>query len=301
MNNTGSDNTGQAGQKKKSPVGLFVLAGILAIALIGMIVSYFIQKNNMIEMEQILTEEKDSLTHELVLMIEAYDTLKSDNDTLNAQLTIEQEKIERLLAINASNAQVIRTYKKEITTMREIMKSYIVQIDSLNTRNKILVAENSQIKEQITKVERSNQELSRAREELSSKVEIARVIQAKDIVPQPLNKKRKETDRIDRMVNLMVCFTLRENPIAEAGKKTVLMRVLRPDGLVVTTSPDNLFEYNGETLIYTESRTVDYLNQDVELCIYVDNNGDFIEGNYTVELYLEGSLIGTGEFILKSR
>ena len=111
-----------------------------------------------------------------------YDTLKSNNDTLNAKLIEEQSKIERLLSINASNAQKIRTYRKEISTMREIMKSYIVQIDSLNTRNKMLVAENQDIKAEISRVERSNEELSKVKEELSSKVEVASVIQAKDVV-----------------------------------------------------------------------------------------------------------------------
>jgi ribosomal protein L21 len=285
--------------KSKTPVILFVTAAVLATALIAVGVLYCVQKNNMVEMEKVLTEEKDSLANELVLLMHGYDTLKTNNDTLNAKLVEEQEKIERLLSINASNAQLIRTYKKEIGTMREIMKSYIVQIDSLNTRNKLLVAENLEIKEQINRVEQSNQELSKVREELSTKVEIASVIQAKDIRPTPLNQKRKETDRVSRMVNLMVCFTLRENAIAEAGSKTVYMRVLRPDSLLVTISPDNVFQAGDDNLIYTESRTVDYLNQDVEMCIYVDNNGDFIEGTYSVELYLEGALIGTGSFMLR--
>ena len=253
----------------------------------------------MIDMELVLTEEKDSLANELILLMHGYDTLKTNNDTLNAQLMVEQEKIKRLLSINASNVQLIRTYKKEISTMRNIMKSYIVQIDSLNTRNKILVAENIQIREEISRVEKSNVELSKAREELTTKVVIASVIQAKDIMSSPLNKKRKETDRVDRMVNLMVCFTLRENPIADAGDKTVFIRVVRPDGLLVTISPDNIFTFKEETLIYTESRTVEYLNQDVELCIYVDNNGDFIEGTYSLELYLEGEKIGVGSFMLR--
>lgn len=297
--NQSSPGQNPAPVKKKIPLGLFVLTGILATALAVIVVMYFVQKNNMVEMEMILTEEKDSLANELVLLMHGYDTLKTNNDTLNAQLVQEQEKIKRLLSINASNTQLIRTYKKEISTMREIMKSYIVQIDSLNTRNKLLVAENLQIKEQISKVEQSNAELSKVREELTSKVEIASVIQAKDIYCSPLNKKRKETDRVDRMVNLMVCFTLRENPIAEAGKKTVFMRVIRPDDLLVTLSPDNIFAFNDENIIYTESRTVDYLNQDVELCIYVDNNGDFINGTYGVELYLDGEMIGTSSFLLK--
>ena len=64
----------------------------------------------------------------------------------------QKNKIVQLLSVNASNVQLIKKYKSEITTMREIMKSYIVQIDSLNTRNKMLVSENTEIKQQITQV-----------------------------------------------------------------------------------------------------------------------------------------------------
>ncbi len=288
-------------QPPKKPVALFVIVGVLATLLAALVVLFFLQRSNMFEMEQILTEEKDSLTNELVLLMHGYDTLKSNNDTLNAQLEEEQAKIERLLSINASNTQTIRTYRKEISTMREIMKSYIVQIDSLNTRNKILVAENQVIKAEISRVSQDNQELSKVKEELSSKVEIASVIQAKNVIAVCLNKKSKETDRLERMVNLRVCFTLRENPIAAAGKVTVFLRVTRPDGLVVATSPDNIFEFEEETMIFTESRTVDYMNQDVEMCIFVNNTTDFIGGNYKVDLYLEGSRIGSGEFMLKER
>ncbi|MCD4770730.1 MAG: hypothetical protein K8R35_11260 [Bacteroidales bacterium] len=284
---------------KNKTSGLFVIAAILGTILVAMIILFFVQRHNMIEMKTILTEEKDSLTNELVMLLYGYDTLKTNNDTLNAKLEAEKIKIERLLAINASNTQTIRTYRKEITTMRQIMKSYIVQIDSLNTRNKILIAENLVIKQQINRVERTNLELSKVKEELSSKVEIASVIQAKNIICQTLNKKRKETERLDRMINLRICFTLRENPIAEAGKKVVFIRVARPDGLIITKSPDNIFEAGEETFIFTENRTVDYLNQDVEMCIFVDNNGDFIKGNYTIDLYLEGEKIGSGSFMLK--
>jgi len=194
-------------------------------------------------MESMLTSEKDSLANELRLMIHGYDTLKSNNDTLNAQLEKEQDRIKQLLAINANNVQLIRTYRAEIGTMRNIMKSYIVQIDSLNTRNKILIAENEQIRGEISQVTRTNVELSKVREDLSAKVEIASVVQAKDIIVLGLNQKRKDTDRIDRMSTLSVCFTLRENPIAAAGRKTVYMRVIRPDGLVITDSPDNTFSH----------------------------------------------------------
>ncbi len=288
-------------QKKQVPIGMIALSIILSAVLIFLVIMYFDQKNKMIEMEEVLTQEKDSLANELRKMAASYDTLKTDNDTLNANLQKEKKRIIDLLSINASNAQLIKKYKSEISTMRDIMKSYIVQIDSLNTRNKILVAENIQIKDEMTKVQNTNVELNKVREELNAKVEIASVIQAKNIVSAALNKKRKETNRVNSLDKVRTCFTLRENPIAAAGQKEVFMRVIRPDSLVVTTSSDNIFNYKGNTLVYSANRTVDYLNQDVEMCIYLDNTGDFIIGTYSVELYLENNMIGKTTFVLSKR
>ena len=183
--------------------------------------------------------------------------------------------------------------------MKDIMKSYIVQIDSLNTRNKILVEENKQIREEISKVQSINEELETVRQQLNAQVEIASVIQAKDISAVAINKKRKETNRLNAVDKIRTCFTLRENPIAAAGEKEVFMRVIRPDALVITTSADNYFEAGEDKLIYSASRIADYMNQDIEMCIYLDNTGDFIAGTYEVELYLDGAIIGKSSFMLK--
>lgn len=283
---------------RKTPIGMIALSIILGAVLIFLIIMYFDQKHKMIEMETVLTEEKDSLANELKNMVFAYDTLKTNNDTLNASLEKEKNRIIQLLAINASNAQLIKKYRSEITTMREIMKSYIVQIDSLNTRNKMLAAENIQYRQQISKVQNTNVQLEREREQLTTKVATASVIQAKNIVAAALNKKRKETNRISLMESLRVCFTLRENAIAQAGQKEVFMRVIRPDSLVITGSPDNLFDFKGNKMIYSEKRMADYMNQDLEMCIFLSNTGDFITGNYSIELYLENNLIGRTTFML---
>jgi hypothetical protein len=287
--------------RKGIPIKMIATSIILAIVLIFIVFMYFDQKHKMVEMEAVLTHEKDSLATELRHMVNAYDTLKTNNDSLNAGLEKEKNKIIQLLSINASNVQLIKKYKSEIKTMRDIMKSYIVQIDSLNSRNKVLVAENSEIKQQMTRVRSSNTELSKVKEELSSKVEIASVIQAKNITAVSLNKKRKETTRINLLDKLRICFTLRENPLAKPGTKEVYMRVIRPDSLVITSSANNLFEYKGNKIIYSANREVDYMNQDIEMCIFLDNTGDFIIGNYSVELYLDDNIIGRTTFMLSKR
>lgn len=288
-------------QKKSAPIAMIFTTVILAAALIFLVVMYFDQKNKMVEIETVLTQEKDSLANELRLMVHGYDTLKTDNDTLMANLQRERDRIVQLLSINASNVQLLKKYRAEIGTMREIMKGYIVQIDSLNTLNQQLMAENIGIKQQISEVQNTNVELTRAKEELTSKVSVASVIQAKDINAVTLNKKRKETTRIANIDKLRICFTLRENPIAAAGEKEVFMRIIRPDSLVITTSPDNLFDFNGDKLVYSASRLVDYMNQDIEMCIFLDNTGDFIEGTYSVELYLENNIIGRTTFAMSRR
>ena len=288
-------------KKKSAPIAMIFTTVILAAALIFLVVMYFDQKNKMVDMETVLTQEKDSLQNELRLMVHGYDTLKTDNDSLMANLQREKTRIVQLLKVEASNVQLIKKYRAEIGTMREIMKGYIVQIDSLNTVNQQLVAENIGIKQQITEVQTTNVELEKAKEELTSKVVVASVIQAKDINAVTLNQKRKETTRINNIDKLRICFTLRENPIATAGEKEVFMRVIRPDSLVITTSPDNLFDYNGNKLVYSASRLVDYMNQDIEMCIFLDNTGDFIIGTYSVELYLENNIIGRTTFALAKR
>jgi hypothetical protein len=300
---TATNNFNKAGQgsNKDTSTKMITATIILGVILTFLVIMYFVQRHNMNEMETVLTEEKDSLANELRRISFAFDTLKTNNDTLNANLARDKEKIVQILAINESNVRLIRQYKKEIKTMREIMKSYIVQIDSLNTRNKMLVAENSEIRQEIKEVRNTNTELSKAKNELSSKVEVASVIQAKDIVAVPLNKKRKETNRVGLLDKLRICFILRENPIAKAGQKVVYLRVIRPDSLVIATSPDNLFEYRKNKIIFSASREVDYMNQDIDMCIFLDNTGDFIIGNYSAELYLEGSIIGRTNFMLSKK
>jgi len=294
-----SDNyTGEEPGKSKTPVGMIAISIILGLLLIFLIFMYFDQRHKRVEMETALTEEKDSLANELRNMVHAYDTMKTNNDTLNAGLNKERQRIVDLLKVNASNVTLIKRYRNEITTMRDIMKSYIVQIDSLNSRNKLLSQENTEIRAQVDEMRNINTELSQVRENLTTKVEMASVVMATDVAATMLNKNGKDTKRLNYLDKLRVCFMIRANPIAAAGTKDVYLRIIRPDALVVTTSADNLFEFQGNQLVYSAVRQVDYTNEDIDACIFVDNNGDFVTGNYTAELYLDNNLIGQTVFAI---
>lgn len=278
---------------------LIISVVVLFLALSGLIYLYFNQKADMVEMEIVLTAEKDSLTNELQEMIIGYDTLKTSNVTLNIKLEEEQNKIKRLIQIQASNARKIQLYKKELGTLRSVMKSYIVQIDSLNTKNKQLIASNAEFQIKLESAERTNKQLSEIKNELSSKVEKASVILAKNIHAAPLNDRGKEKDKIDKIDKIRVCFTLRENPIVEPGKMDIYLRLMRPDSLILALAPENIFTFQDKQMVYSAMRTVEYLNKDIDVCIYFNDNEHFIVGKYSVDLFLKNTKIGTTTFILR--
>lgn len=291
-------NSSEAKPKRKAPVFLIVILIILA-CILGYLSYTYVELKNQSEIEKAeLERQKNNLEEELKSIYSKYDSLKSENDTMNLKLTAEQLRIERLLKINANNVYKIRMYEKELETIRKVLRSYVYQIDSLNQANIALRTENIEVKQQLQKVEKEKDDLSQVKDELETKVEKASVISAKNIIVTPLNKRSRENDRINRIEKIRTCFTIRENPIIPPGNKTIYMRITRPDD-VILTSGVNFFEYQGEQIIYTESREVQYENVDVELCIFWTNDGQLIPGSYKVNLYADGNEIGSTTFSLR--
>ena len=154
--------------KKKTPVLLIIFTFLLIIAIGVLGWQYMEQKKEAEIIQQELELQKEELAGELNEMYIQYDSLKTDNDSMNIKLEAEQLKIQQLLAIQASNLEKIRLYKKELGTLREVMKSYIVQIDSLNTKNLALIAANEEVTSRLREVESTNIELTKEKEEYQS-------------------------------------------------------------------------------------------------------------------------------------
>ncbi|HEC44057.1 MAG TPA: hypothetical protein ENI20_14640 [Bacteroides sp.] len=285
--------------ERKKPVFLIILLIGLVCAVGYLGYTYYELKQESEAEKAELTRQRENLETELMDIYVEYDSLKSENDTMNVKLAEEQDRIERLLKVSANNVYKIRMYEKELQTIRKVLRTYVVQIDSLNTANQELRAQNIEVRQQLRRAESEQRELTLEKEELSTKVEIASVLNAKNIVITALrNDKGRETDRYDKTIRLRACFTLRENPILEPGPRTIYMRIVRPDN-VILTSGVNFFDFEGEQIVYTESREVSYENTDVDMCIYWQNDGQLVPGNFTLNLYSEGHIIGSTTFALK--
>jgi FtsZ-binding cell division protein ZapB len=288
--------------EKRGKINLFL---IVVIVLLGASIGYMWkinkdQKQQSVEAQTLLEDQKNDLTGELSNLMSEYESLKTNNDSMNMKLQGQQDKIKKLLAFNANNLEKIKLYKKELVTLRDIMKSYIVQIDSLNQRNQQLVAENTDVRGKLDQARTDNEKLSQDKDALSEKVKQASVLSAKNIVVSPLNSRSKDTERSGKVSKVKTCFTLRENSLLTAERKTIFIRITRPDQLVFASSQDNLFTFQGEQIVYTEKRDVDYEKTDIDVCIFYSvKEGEMIKGTYSVDLFSDGNLIGSSTFVLK--
>ena len=289
---------------KKTRKGLKIITVILSLITVLLVAVLLYVRNETIKIVAELNTEKDELVVNLENLRGEYNAMQSSNDTLNAQLELEKHKvelmIEKIRLTDATNRARIREYEKELGTLRDIMRNYLRQLDSLNTLNIQLREETFTAKAEAQQSREKYESLVQTTDDLAQKVEQGGILKARDVVITGINKKGKDVTRARSTDKLKTCFTLLENSIAERGVRTVFIRVKGPDGILMTQSQNNLLPAGGEQLVYSDMREVDYQGSDIEMCIfYGGNNEQFAKGAYTVEIYSGGGLIGSGQALLK--
>lgn len=295
-------------EKKKSNKGAIIGLSIVIAILIGYIVYLQFNQQDLIEDQVQLGIEKNEVLNDLEDLQSQYDTLVTSNDTLAAEISAQQQKIEEMMVEikkHKGDAWTIRKLKKETETLRVIMVGYLHTIDSLNTLNIELAAENVEIKGELEQEKKQTKKLRKETKDLSQVVNKGSKLQALDLWATPIkirsNGKQMETDKADKAEKIKSCFVLSENTIAESGQKNIYFRIISPEGKVLTDdkSAGKTFVYDGVKGIYTMIRKVDYTNTELDVCIYWDIPSPMTAGFYIVELYLEEVLIGKTSFDMK--
>lgn len=292
--------------EKKANVGvLYGLVGLLVVVLavaVYMLVDLkkdFDQTSNELQQNKIYFKmEKDSLERELHTIYMEYDSLETDNENIRSEMQLQQEKIDRLIAIQADDAYKIKMYRREMETLRSVLRSYIVQIDSLNSHNQALMAENIQLKRSEQTLQTEKQQLETEKADLEEIKDMAESLQASDIYVEPINDRNRPKKRIKYIDKIRTDFVIRANSVASPGDKTIYLRIVRPDDVALGAPELEVVTVNDEDLPVSASRTVTYENTDLPVSIFWTNNGEIVPGEYNVELFCEGKLIGTSTFVL---
>lgn len=290
--------------KTKNRRNWYIALGAAILIIITLGVLYYLQNREMTQVVDEMKVEKDILTEEYQELAMGYDSLESNSDTLNTMLEQEREKVEHLIeeikTLKATNAAKIREYRKELSTLRGILKSYVAQIDSLNRINEELKRENVEYQQRYSQIENSYNQLESEKSELEGKVEIASRLETEEMRAEGLNSRGRSTRRINRIDKIEVCFTVKKNSTAPVGMKPFYIRIERPDGQILLESRDNQFEYENSEIHYTAMREVEYGGDAMEICIFYDvDMGELMEGDYTTDVFADGANIGRFTFELR--
>ena len=300
MNETDIQNKLRAKYRRNN---IIVIA--LSVILLLVVVLYFLQNRDHKIIVNELNAEKDSIKIELTDLVVRYDSLSTENDTINEQLFLAQTKVKDLLLeidqTKKISIQKINSYQKEVTTLRGIMRDFVVQIDSLNRRNQELMAENLEVKEQYKRVESEKEQLSQEKDQLEQNLQRAAVLQVRDFFVEALNSRDKDTKFAKRTEKLRIYFVITENVTTRRGPKNIYARIMRPDQLLMSKSENNLFQFEDLKIQYSAMREVVYEGHDLPVAIFWDNTNEpeLMTGKYTVDLFADGRNIGTTTFELR--
>lgn len=281
---------------------LVILLSVLLVAVIALL---FWQRSENNQVTSQLKQEKAAIETELNGMVLGYDSLKRKNTNLNIQFEGAQNKVKELLAeieqVKSTNFRQISKYREEMTTLRKIMRDYVIQIDSLNQKNQRLMAENNTVKQEVTEVKTQNQNLEQEKKKLEQTVTIAATLEAANLKALGINKRGKEQTKASKVESIKIDFTLAKNLTAKRGAKNIYVRIQRPDQLLLTKSDADLFKFEGLKIPFSATREVEYEGMDLPVSIYWDNTGQspLIPGQYTIDIFADGNNIGTTTLDIK--
>jgi CLIP, MHC2 interacting. len=285
-----------------------ILLAIIVLLAIGIgIAGYFIfnQNNQISELQEESNLNKQQLEDEYESLSMQYEGFKLSikNDSLLEKLTNEQTKVQRLLeelkTVKADNRAEINRLNSELAGLRKILKSYIVQIDSLNKANEKLRQEKKEITSKYEEATRNLNEVSQQKENLTERVTLAAKLDATGISVQATNSKGKVQKKISRVEQLAINFTITKNITAEPGERTIYIRIMKPDNDVLTKSRVNVFAYENKDINYSMKRMVEYGGEEMGITMYWNVEEYLMPGTYRIDIFADGNRIGMKSFTME--
>ncbi len=297
---------------------VWIIVAVLCVALLGTGVWIFLQQKEMNEFKEQVELEKQQAEFEQQRneLEQGYSELLSqyeiegqrmtfNNDSLLEKLDAEKVKVQRLLeelqTVKSTNASRIAELRKELNTLKGVMRHYVAQIDSLNKTNQRLREENAQVTRRYEAVSQEADQLKQEREVLTEKVTLASKLDAVGVTATPLTARGKVAKRIKKTEKIKISFTISKNVTAEVGEKFIYVRIVKPDGDVLVKDRADVFPFEGQEINFSCRKVIEFTGDELrDVALYWDVEEFLHPGDYRVEVFADNYLIGSGSFELKS-
>ena len=250
------------------------------------------------ELRQLAELDKREMENQYAEFASQYGELKKNvrDDSLIARLNQEQARAEALLKelknTRANSSAEILRLKKELATVRAVLRDYIRQVDSLQQLNLTLIGERDQARADAERTRAENSNIQAENSHLNEKVAIAAQLNATGISISPLKKNGKAAKKSKDITRFSISFTITRNVTANAGNRTVYVRLLKPNQQVVGES--GTFSYENRQIGYSAAKTVEYNGQETHVTLYVPVSEFLSAGTYGAYIFADGQMIGSG-------
>ena len=301
-------------EKSRRRGGIVILWSVIILLMVSNAVTIWLWKTstNEIIKEKIVTEqiivERDNVKADLLVLQKDFDGLQANDAVMQKEIEEKRSHINELIKQaekHKGDARVIAQLRKETETLRTIMQGYVRTIDSLNTLNQTLVREKKTVLKQLDFEKEKQTTLIKEKDELKTTIAKGSVltcfnITAKAVSYKRAGKKETETNKARKAEKIKVGFTLGENKIARMGEKTVYVRIMTPDGKEMAKNYDDnyKFYFNKSSGYFAGKETLNYANVEISGVTYCEGQGEYVPGNYLVEVSCDGVVIGSTTFKL---
>jgi hypothetical protein len=290
----------------KKPV-IYTILVILLLALAVLVYLFFNQRqelNGLVEQMEIEKEELQEEYEDLAIQFDGYQNMDIRNDSLQDLLSREQQRVQDLLeelrTTKASNARKIAELKKELATVRTVMKDYVRQIDSLNATNARLTEENALVRTENEQVRTRNEELTQANTVLTETVSRAAMLEMISCALTTLNKNDRKTRMTSQIKKLQFDYTIGKNITCTPGLKNLYARIITPNGDLLGEDANKIFPFESGEIPFTLVQEIEYSGDVFSgTCYWPVNEESIFHGFYTIDFFCEGNLIGSFPFQLK--
>ncbi len=261
-----------------------------------------------IERQEVIVE-RDNVKGDLLRLQDEYAKLETSDKAVQAELDAKKAEIAELIIQaekHKNDAYIISKLRKETETLRSIMKHFVVEIDSLNTLNKVIIAEKDKVSADLTAEKSVTTQLTKDKDALQSTVNLGSILKAENPTVKGVKfksggKKEVETTKASRVERIKVSFVIGENKIAKKGVKPVYVRLMSPDGKEICKSADegNMVKFNGSKGYYAAKQDINYKNEEVAVDVLCPSPTGFIPGKYLVDIICDDVIVGQTSIMLK--
>ncbi len=315
-------------QSKQNLTAILIGIIILLLGLVGYLwynmsklsTTNQVQQTEMMELQKVQAE----LDQDYQAALESLEEMRGSNTQLNAlidsqkiELKAQKEKINGLIW----NKKELDKARTELKSLNANVAKYLADIQQLKEENKVLSENNTQLTMKIEEEVKAKEEvilakntltaekenLTKTNTALGSKVDMANAIKINFMEVKGYEIKNdgklKDKSKAKDIELLRVCFLTETNMVTPAGQKKFFIRILNPQGETIAIEAqgsgvlDN--KLDNSQVRYTTSGDITYKNEDTNACIDWTLADKLVKGDYKIEMYNNGFLVGKGQFKLK--